>query len=421
MEEKVKNNYTIGIIGSLIGALVGSIPWVLMYIFANMMYAILAIVIVLCSYYGYKITKAKIDKKFPVIISISSFIAITITMFIIIPICMMVQNGVKISVETFQFLYSNNEFFNAISTDYLISLLFSLVVISGIIINLNKQIKAGVDSENIKLIYNEVENNSYSKEDIEIVKEAFEKNEAMDKKHTITKELIIEELVRKFDEKKARGIFNYLKVQNIVKKKSGRYYFSEKAQKSVLYRYGISNLKTFIIILLISTILAGIIVFSEQKQQEKMNLDNGSQIRSYELGVDGLKLELPEDMTILSDEQINYYFGKEYVQMYDCLAVSKDFSKMIMVFSEDKTEENKKQTAEEYIKEAVKDEDITINEQKIGENIFYNVEFTYKNNGVEYASDNYVYDAGDRFVCIIFDSLKNNKINLDDIIVIKNK
>ena len=72
MEEKVKNNYLLGVIGALVGALVGAIPWILMYIFANMMYSILAILIVLCSFYGYKLTKAKIDKKLPIILSISS-------------------------------------------------------------------------------------------------------------------------------------------------------------------------------------------------------------------------------------------------------------------------------------------------------------------------------------------------------------
>ena len=74
MEEKVKNNYALGIIGALIGAFIGAVPWVLMYVFANMMYSILAILIVLCSFYGYKLTKAKIDKKLPVILSIASFI-----------------------------------------------------------------------------------------------------------------------------------------------------------------------------------------------------------------------------------------------------------------------------------------------------------------------------------------------------------
>ena len=73
MEEKVKNRYVIGTIGALIGAVIGSIPWILSYVFANMIYAILSVVIVVCAFYGYKLTKAKMDKKLPVILSIVSF------------------------------------------------------------------------------------------------------------------------------------------------------------------------------------------------------------------------------------------------------------------------------------------------------------------------------------------------------------
>ena len=68
MEEKVNNRYFLGGIGALIGALVGAIPWVLLYVFADLMYSLLAIIIVICSFYGYKLTKAKIDKKLPIIL-----------------------------------------------------------------------------------------------------------------------------------------------------------------------------------------------------------------------------------------------------------------------------------------------------------------------------------------------------------------
>ena len=33
MEEKVKNNYALGIIGALIGAFIGAVPWVLLCMF----------------------------------------------------------------------------------------------------------------------------------------------------------------------------------------------------------------------------------------------------------------------------------------------------------------------------------------------------------------------------------------------------
>ena len=105
MEEEVKNNYVLGALGALVGAFIGVIPWILMYVFGNMMYSLLAILIVLCSFYGYKLTKAKIDKKVPVILSIASFISITVTMFVIIPMCLMAKEGMPISMEDFVTLY----------------------------------------------------------------------------------------------------------------------------------------------------------------------------------------------------------------------------------------------------------------------------------------------------------------------------
>ena len=177
MEEEVKNNYVLGVIGALIGALIGAIPWILCYIFANMIYAILSIVIVLGGFYGYKLTKAKIDKKLPVILSITSFISITMTMFIFIPLAWMAKEEIPISMDNFILMYQYDEFTGAIIGDYIISLLFCILVISGIIYNLNKQIKQGVDSKDIKILTQDASNDAFSKEDIEKIKNIFEKND----------------------------------------------------------------------------------------------------------------------------------------------------------------------------------------------------------------------------------------------------
>ena len=412
MGENVKNNYLIGMIGALVGALIGAIPWVLMYVFGNMMYAILAILIVICSFYGYKITKATIDKKLPIILSIASFISITVTMFVIIPICMMIQNEVGVSTETFEILYSNDQFLTAMVGDYIISLLFCLVVIGGIIVNLNKQIKNGVESKDIKIIAQDAGNEEFSKEDIEIVKNAFERNECMSKEHTITKELILEELERTFDKEKAERIFEYLKIQKIIRKKSGKYYFLEKAQKNTFYRYGVTSIRTFVIVMVIAVALAGIIIFTEDQNSTTNNLGESSTIesRTFDFGVNNLKLEVPEDMHILSE--ITYYFAPEYANMYDCLAASDDFNKIIMVFSIEKTD----QSAKDYLSESIGDEDIEIKEEKINDNTFYTVAFTYEDNEQDYITINCVYDAGDKFICMVLDSLQNDMLSLEDVI-----
>ena len=182
MEEQTKNKYVIGVIGALIGALIGAIPWVLMYIFANMMYALLSMLIVLCSYYGYKLTKAKIDKKLPVILAITSFISITVTMFIIIPVCLMVKEGMPVSLENMQLLYQYDEFTSALMTDYMISLLFCALVIGGIIFNLNKQLKNGVSDKDIKLISQDAGTDAFPKEDID---KGYDESESIKNQRTL--------------------------------------------------------------------------------------------------------------------------------------------------------------------------------------------------------------------------------------------
>ena len=424
MEEEVKNNYVLGALGALVGAFIGAIPWILMYVFGNMMYSLLAILIVLCSFYGYKLTKAKIDKKVPVILSIASFISITVTMFVIIPMCLMAKEGMPISMEDFVTLYQYDEFTSAMIQDYIVALLFCLVVIGGIVYNLNKQIKEGKESKDIKLLSNDVSNEVFSNEDIEKVKAVFEKSDAMTKNHTISKELVMEELYKEFDEQKANGIFNYLKAQRIIKKKSRQYYFSEKAQKSTWYRYGFTSLKTFLIVMILAVIIACIIIFSENKSKnDNLNELQGSTLSNterdnvYDVGVDGIKLEFPEDLVILTQEETAYYFGEVYANAYDCIAMNSDFSKMVMVFSDDKSNYETEYTAEEYLKAALDNDGVEVKEQEISGHTFYMAEQPYEEeNGNTYVEADYVYDAGDRFICMIFDSLESDRIDVSQII-----
>ena len=127
----------------------------------------------------------------------------------------------------------------------------------------------------------------------------------MTKNHTISKELVMEELYKEFDEQKANGIFNYLKAQRIIKKKSRQYYFSEKAQKSTWHRYGITSLKPFVIVMVLAIIIAGVIIFVENDtNNDNLNelqysaLTDTTRSNVYDVGVDNIKLEFPEDIDV---------------------------------------------------------------------------------------------------------------------------
>ena len=421
MEEKIKNKYLIGTVGAMVGALIGAIPWVLLYVFGNMMYAFLAIIIVVCSFYGYKLTKAKIDKKLPIILSITSFVSITVTMFLTIPVCYMAKELGQVNFEYLQAIYNNSEFLGAITTDYIISLLFCLATIGIVIYNLNQQLKKGV--ENIKILSRDISNNQFSNEDIKRVKEAFEKNNATNRKQTITKELIMEDLIKIFGEEKAEQIFNYLKIQEIIKKKSNKYYFSEKAQESIWYRYGIANLRTFLIVLVIAVILAFIIVYSEQNTANDAANELLQEIASnepggvFELGVDDLKIELPDNMVVLTEEQIARGFGEEYKNAYDLFATSTDFNQTLMVFKDSKSNYEKEYEPEEYLKAVLQDDTLEIEELKIKDNIFYYVERPYNtNDDLKGIVIDGIFITEDEYICILIDTTQDNQLDIENLI-----
>ena len=71
MEDNVKKegSYLTGIIGAIIGGAIATIPWVLAYVYGNVMLSLLAVLIGAGEFYGYKIFRGKIDKKLPIVLS----------------------------------------------------------------------------------------------------------------------------------------------------------------------------------------------------------------------------------------------------------------------------------------------------------------------------------------------------------------
>lgn len=424
MEEQLKNRYVIGTIGALIGGLIGSVPWILSYVFANMIYSILSVVIVVCAFYGYKLTKAKMDKKLPIILSVVSFIAITITMLVAIPLIYMSKEGVTISFETFQRIYQIEEVTSVILTDYVISLIFCVLVIGCIVYNLNKQIRHGVQDKNIRIITQSVENEMFSKEDIERAREVFERNDALSKKHTITKELIVEDLQREFGQEKGSKIFEYLKIEGVIKKKSNKYYFSEKAQNSPYYRYEFTNIKIFIIVVIIAVAIAALMYLTKtypgrQDETTINDIAQGEVISSYTIENTDITLEFDENMINLSDEQIAYYFGEGYSEVYESIITGSDFEKMIMIIQNNKSGFDEDYSARQFLEDiaAEYEEETEVIEKEISGKTFYVLEREYEaNEGKVYLEQDYIYDSGDSFVCIIFDNIKENAMNPEEII-----
>lgn len=237
------NKRILGIIGALLGGLLFTIPWILLYVYGQMLFSVLAAFIAFGALLGYKKFGGVVDKKTPIIIIIVSLIVIIVTTLIIIPLCLLYQEGFVVSWHNLEFIYNNDVFREGIIHDLVVSIIFTILGISGVISNLKKEVDPNyVPVQNVSLANNQA--------NIEKVKQAFLKCHAMDKFSATSKENILSAIDN--DTK----LFKQLKTQQIIKKYRGNYYFSEKAEKSLLYRFAILYLKIMgIIIVLVAIVL----------------------------------------------------------------------------------------------------------------------------------------------------------------------
>lgn len=137
------NGYIFGIIGSILGGLVASLPWIIMYVYVEMMWSFMAFLIGYGAFLGYKLFKGKMDIKVPYIIGIVSIIVIIFTTLYVIPALLIIKEGLTPSFEILSLLYSNSEFKSAIIKDLIFAVLFTVLGVSGIFKTLKNQAKNG--------------------------------------------------------------------------------------------------------------------------------------------------------------------------------------------------------------------------------------------------------------------------------------
>lgn len=249
--EKKENSYLLPIVGAFIGGLIATFPWILCYVYANMMYSLLTIIVAMGAFKGYQIMKGKISKKVPILIAIISFICISLATLVIIPHLLLIKETGSTSMEAFNLLYSFPEFKSGIMHDYIFTILFTILGVSGVVTNIKNQIDSG--SAEISLSGNVL---VPSGEELDEIKNFFKGRGAINK-HTTVDKNTIEEV---FKDKKETLI--YLISRNIIVKKRGGYYYSienesdpnKHAYKSFFIAFGITILViiiTFIILALI--------------------------------------------------------------------------------------------------------------------------------------------------------------------------
>lgn len=242
------NKRILGIIGALLGGFIFTIPWILLYVYGKMLFSVLAAFIAFGALLGYKKFGGVVDKKTPIIIVVVSLIVIVVTTLIIIPLCLLYREGYIVSWHNLEFIYNNDQQFKSgIIMDLIVSIFFTMLGISGVISKLKQEVDPNyVPTQNANIVNNQA--------NIEKVKKAFLKYHAMDKFSATSKENILNAMD---NDTKA---FNQLKMQQIIKKYRGNYYFSEKAEKSLLYRFAILYIKIMGIILVCGIAIALIFI-----------------------------------------------------------------------------------------------------------------------------------------------------------------
>ena len=127
-------SYLKGIIGALIGALIATIPWILLYIYGSAMTSIFAFLVGLGALKGYQV-KGLVDNKLPMIITIVSLVAISIATLVIIPSIMLLQQGINVSGLVV--LYSYSPFISLLLKDYAIAVIFTFLGLRGVMYKIN--------------------------------------------------------------------------------------------------------------------------------------------------------------------------------------------------------------------------------------------------------------------------------------------
>ncbi len=249
---QLSGNYITGIIGLILGGLIATIPWILVYVYGDMMFSVLSVFIAAGEFYGYKLFKGKIFKGLPILIIVMAIIIMALTTLAIIPSFLIMREGGIVSMAAIESLYQNEEFLSAILKDTTIAIVFTIIGASVITANIKKQIAIG-NTEDID-ISNSKETEKMKKEAIAKIKPIFEKFNALGKDHGILKD----ELNAEVEDEDLKSALNMLKSFKIVKKSGGRFYFDEQAENKQLKAK--NPKKTNIITLVTGVVLVAIMV-----------------------------------------------------------------------------------------------------------------------------------------------------------------
>ncbi len=270
---KEKNNYFLGILGALIGGLIFTIPWILVYVYGNMILSLLALVVAFGAYKFYKLFKGKVTKRTPLIIGIVSILCISLATLVIIPVLLVYQKGFGFHMEILEMLYKNSEFMGALLQEYIVSVLFTVLGISGII----RTIQSEAYDTGHKVDAKDILEYSYD-EQINKLEEIYSAYNAFDRNRMVPTTLILNEL----PPQRGKNFFNQMKKSGIIVVKFGKTYFDKEAvnnKDAARINRKTSQTNSFLVGLLLTVALIGSIAVcvilttndNSSKTEEKMD------------------------------------------------------------------------------------------------------------------------------------------------------
>lgn len=297
-----KNNYIKGIFGAIIGGILFSLPWILVYVYANYILSILATIIAFGALKFYKFFGGKVNKKTSIIIALASILSITVATFIIIPFWIVAKEGYGFSFEYVGLLYNSSEFLSGIIRDYIVSIIFTVLGISGVIASVNKEaytkdVKDGNESKTY------VDDLPFEQQ-VKYLEEIYSKYNAFDKKSAVPESLILGEIEAKnklvfYTKMERSGIVvdcftkSYFDKEVALNPEKGKDRFKKRMLKIIIK----TTIITLIAIIALSVIIVGITSISD----DKFN-GNSTNTENFKESSDETDVYTYEDISIILPE-----------------------------------------------------------------------------------------------------------------------
>ncbi len=112
------------LIGAIIFSLLGSMPYVILYVYFDIPWAFLTCIIGLCTFIGYRLFKGKMNKESKGTVLYISIVATLIDTLFIIPSLLIINKNMGSIISILPILYKNSEFLLRLFRDLIIGLIF---------------------------------------------------------------------------------------------------------------------------------------------------------------------------------------------------------------------------------------------------------------------------------------------------------